>query len=292
MKMKKMTEEAMESYRQYLKEGEKSQATIEKYLRDVRRFYEFLPAEKKITKASILDYKAQLLTRYKISSANSMLIALNGFLAFSGLEAMRVRIYRFQRPLVSDPGRELRKEEYRRLVLEAEHQGKRRLSLVIQTLCATGIRISELPCITREAVQTGRGAVRLKGKTRVVILPLKLRKELEEYCQKEAIHSGPVFISKKGKPLDRSNVWMEMKKLCRKAGVEEQKVFPHNLRHLFARTYYQNNHDIVYLADIMGHSSVDTTRIYTSISIQEHERVLDEMELTIGTEENRMRIMW
>jgi integrase/recombinase XerD len=281
MKTKKITKETMEAWRCYLKEQEKSQATIEKYMRDVRRFYEFLPEEKRIRRESILEYKEQLLMSYKISSVNSMLIALNGFLTFSGLEHMKVRICRFQRPLVSDPGRELGFEEYRRLVQEAEHQGKHRLAMVIQTLCATGIRISELSYITWEAVQTGRGAVCLKGKTRVIILPNKLRKELEQYCREADIYSGPVFISKRGKPLDRSNIWMEMKRLCRQAGVEEQKVFPHNLRHLFARTYYQKNHDIVYLADILGHSSVDTTRIYTSISIHDHERVLDEMELIV-----------
>ena len=159
--------------------------------------------------------------------------------------------------------------------------GKSRLSLILQTLGATGIRISELVCITREAVSSGRAAVNLKGKTRVVILPKRLREKMEIYCRENQIYSGPVFVTRGGKPVDRSNIWSEMKILCKTAGINEKKIFPHNLRHLFARIYYKNNHDIVYLADILGHSSVETTRIYTSISGFEHEKVLEDMELII-----------
>lgn len=146
---------------------------------------------------------------------------------------------------------------------------------------STGIRISELPCITWEAVQSGKAVIRLKGKTRVIILPQKLREKLTDYCAKEQITSGPVLRTRTGRPIHRSNIWSDMKQLCRKAGVDERKVFPHNLRHLFARTYYRKHHDIVYLADILGHSSIDTTRIYTSVSVQEHEKVLEEMGLTV-----------
>lgn len=146
---------------------------------------------------------------------------------------------------------------------------------------STGIRISELPCITWEAVQSGKAVIRLKGKTRVIILPQKLREKLTDYCAKEQITSGPVFRTRTGRSIHRSNIWSDMKQLCRKAGVDERKVFPHNLRHLFARTYYRKHHDIVYLADILGHSSIDTTRIYTSVSVQEHEKVLEEMGLTV-----------
>lgn len=281
MRRMKMTEKKLESYRTYLLEMEKSPSTIEKYMRDIRGFYRFLPEDKMVDRDAVLRYKAQLLPRYQISSANSMIIAVNGFLAFAGMEELKVKVYKFQRPLVSDPEREIQKEEYVLLVKEAERQGKRRLSLILQTLCATGIRISELSCITREAAEAGRAVVSLKGKNRMVILPKKLREKLIDYADGRKIESGPVFITRGGRPVDRSNVWSEMKRLCRRVEVDAKKIFPHNLRHLFARVYYRNNHDIVYLADILGHSSVETTRIYTSISGYEHEKVLEEMELTI-----------
>lgn len=281
MKRMKMTERKLESYRTYLLEMEKSPSTIEKYMRDIRGFYQFLPEDKIVDREAVIRYKAQLLPRYQISSANSMIIAVNGFLGFAGMEELKVKVYKYQRPLVSDPEREIQKEEYILLVKEAQRQGKRRLSLILQTLCATGIRISELVCITREAAEAGRAVVNLKGKNRMVILPKKLREKLLDYADGRKITAGPIFITRGGRPVDRSNVWSEMKKLCQCAKVDEKKIFPHNLRHLFARVYYQNNHDIVYLADILGHSSVETTRIYTSISGYEHEKVLEEMELTI-----------
>ena len=271
----------MEAYRIYLMESEKSPSTIEKYLRDIRNFYQFLPEEKIIDREAVLLYKRQLIPKYQISSANSMIIAVNGFLSFMGLEELRVKVFKFQRAMVSDPEREIQREEYIRLVEEAERMAKSRLSLILQTLGATGIRISELVCITREAVSSGRAAVNLKGKTRVVILPKRLREKMEIYCRENQIYSGPVFVTRGGKPVDRSNIWSEMKILCKTAGINEKKIFPHNLRHLFARIYYKNNHDIVYLADILGHSSVETTRIYTSISGFEHEKVLEDMELII-----------
>lgn len=281
MKKMKMTEAKMEAYRIYLMESEKSPSTIEKYLRDIRNFYQFLPEEKIIDREAVLLYKRQLIPKYQISSANSMIIAVNGFLSFMGLEELRVKVFKFQRAMVSDPEREIQREEYIRLVEEAERMGKSRLSLILQTLGATGIRISELVCITREAVSSGRAAVNLKGKTRVVILPKRLREKMEIYCRENQIYSGPVFVTRGGKPVDRSNIWSEMKILCKTAGINEKKIFPHNLRHLFARIYYKNNHDIVYLADILGHSSVEITRIYTSISGFEHEKVLEDMELII-----------
>ena len=280
MKRMKMTEKKMEAFKCWLVVEEKSRATVEKYRRDIRKFYEFLPEDKEINRERVLLYKSSLLPRYQVSSANSILMAVNSFLSFCGLGELKVKAYKFQRPLVADPARELNRDEYLRLLETAERMGKYRLYLILQTLCSTGIRISELSCITREAVQTGRCVVRLKGKSRIVIIPQKLRERLDAYCKEENIQSGQVFLSRKGQPLDRSNIWGEMKRLCRTAEVDERKVFPHNLRHLFARTYYKKNHDIAYLADILGHSSVDTTRIYTSISIKEHEKVLEDMELT------------
>lgn len=281
MKKMRMTEQNLEGYRIYLTEEEKSRGTIEKYLRDVRRFYEFLPEQKVIDREAVLSYKASLLPGYQISSANSMLIAVNSFLEYIGLQELKVKVYKFQRPLLADPSRELSKKEYLRLLETAESQGKLRLNLIIQTICSTGIRISELPCITWESVQSGKSVIRLKGKTRMIILPQKLRRKLADYCKQEQITSGPVFQTRTGHPIHRSNIWSDMKRLCRGAEIDETKVFPHNLRHLFARTYYRKNHDIVYLADILGHSSIETTRIYTSVSVQEHERVLEEIGLTV-----------
>lgn len=276
-----MTEQSMNAYRIYLAEEEKSRGTIEKYLRDVRYFYESLPESKTVDREEVLSYKASLLPRYQISSANSMLMAVNSFLEYSGLQELKVKAYKVQRSLVADPARELSKREYLRLLETAQSQGKLRLYFIVQTICSTGIRISELPCITWEAVQSGKAVIRLKGKTRAIILPQKLRRKLADYCAKEQIASGPVFQTRTGRPVHRSNIWSDMKRLCRSVGVDEKKFFPHNLRHLFARTYYRKNHDVVYLDDILGHSSIDTTRIYTSVSIQEHEKVLEEMGLTV-----------
>lgn len=281
MKKMKMTEQNMTDYRVYLAEEEKSRGTIEKYLRDVRRFYEFLPEQKVIDREAVLSYKASLLPGYQISSANSMLIAVNSFLEYMDLQELKVKVYKFQRPLLADPSRELSKKEYLRLLETAESQGKLRLNLILQTICSTGIRISELSCITWEAIQSGKSLIQLKGKARMIILPQKLREKLADYCRKEQITSGSVFRTRTGHPIHRSNIWSDMKNLCQKAEIDEKKVFPHNLRHLFARTYYKKNHDIVYLADILGHSSIETTRIYTSVSVQEHERVLEEMGLTV-----------
>ena len=225
MKKMKMTEAKMEAYRIYLMESEKSPSTIEKYLRDIRNFYQFLPEEKIIDREAVLLYKRQLIPKYQISSANSMIIAVNGFLSSMGLEELRVKVFKFQRAMVSDPEREIQREEYIRLVEEAERMGKSRLSLILQTLGATGIRISELVCITREAVSSGRAAVNLKGKTRVVILPKRLREKMEIYCRENQIYSGPVFVTRGGKPVDRSNIWSEMKILCKTAGIKEKKIF-------------------------------------------------------------------
>lgn len=276
-----LTKEMIGRYEAYLRGEEKSGATVAKYVRDVGMFYEFLSQEKMVDKEQVICFKEQLLERYRVSSANSMLVALNGLFSFLGWKGFCVRTFKCQRELVTDSDRELTKEEYLRLVRTAEQKGNQRLSLILQTICSTGIRIGELAFLTREGVAEGKIQVRLKGKCRMVILTKEIRKKLLKYCRQRRIGSGAVFVTRSGKRVDRSNVWLEMKRLSREAGVEEKKVFPHNLRHLFARTYYKKHRDIVYLADVLGHSSIDTTRIYTSVSRREHERVLSRLGLVI-----------
>ena len=252
----------MIQFEHYLKEDEKSEVTIEKYLRDVRSFLEFI-GQKDITKQQTIAYKKYLSERYAVSSVNSMLVAMNAFLRFIQCSECCVKLLKIQRQIFSSEERELNKEEYRRLVKAAETAGNTRIGTIIQTICGTGIRVSELQFITVEAVKKGRASVYCKNKTRMIFFPAPLQKLLNSYIKKHGIQSGVVFLTRNGKPLNRSNIWREMKALCRSADVEPSKVFPHNLRHLFARTFYSIEKDIVRLADLLGHASVNTTRIYT-----------------------------
>jgi len=273
--------EMIEEYRQHLIEEEKSKATIEKYIRDIRLFYRFLSPEKVVSKEVIITYKQKLLDDYKIRSANSMLVSINNFFSYLGWIDFKIKTYKFQNERMMDSERELDKNEYQRLLEIARREGNLRLYYIIQTICATGIRISELSFITIESLEAGQAHVNLKGKNRVVIIEKRLRKELLSYCSKQGITAGYVFITSSGKPVDRSNVWREMKKLSVEAKVNRKKIYPHNLRHLFARTYYKMHKDIVYLADILGHSSINTTRIYTSVGRKEHERNLASLDLVL-----------
>lgn len=265
----------------YLQKEERSQATIEKYVRDVRKFYGFAGNIEEIEKDKVIAYKKYLEENYKISSANSMIAALNCFLSWLGLENCRVKSFKRQKETFCCKERELTKEEYVRLVRAARTTGKERLELILQTICGTGIRISELVFVTVEAVQRGQADVRCKGKQRTIFLTSKLRKYLLLYCKRKQIHSGPIFITRNAEAVKRTNVWSEMKALCEKAGVCREKVFPHNLRHLFARMCYKQKRDIVYLADILGHSNIETTRIYTVSSGEEHRRMLEGLRLII-----------
>ena len=219
-------------------ENERSRATIEKYIRDVRAFCRW-NGEKEIDRLRVLEWKEYLGTCYAVSSANSMLAALNGYFDFRGWEELRVKPFRQQKRIYREREEDLSREEYMRLIEEAQRQGKERLKLVMQTICATGIRVSELAFITTEAVKAGRAEVSCKNKKRIVFLPEKLRRILKEYMKKHRIADGSVFITRGKRALNRSNIWAAMKKLCEKAGVDPQKVFPHNLRHLFAKTFYQ-----------------------------------------------------
>ncbi len=268
--------EHLQAFESHLIEEERSRLTVEKYLRDVRKFLSWL-GERALTKAELLSYKSGLLSDYEISSVNSMLSSLNRYLAFVGHPDWKLKILKRQRQVFCAQEKELTKQEYQRLLQAAE--SKPQLCLLMQTICATGIRVSEHPYITVEAARQGRTTVRCKGKHRVVFIPQKLCRALLKYAKAHRITAGSIFITSGGKPLDRSRIWAEMKKLCATAGVARAKVFPHNLRHLFARTYYSIEKDIVRLADILGHASINTTRIYTMESGDIHRRQIEKMKL-------------
>lgn len=273
-----ITEQNLEAYKHNMMENEKSPATIEKYLRDVRSFCRWNQGEV-IARTRILEWKNHLAREYAVSSANSMLAALNGFLSFQGWPELRVKPFRQQKQLYRDPERDLSRKEYIKLLEEAKKQGDERLKLVMETICATGIRVSELPYITAEAVRTGRAFVNCKNKKRVIFIPSKLQRLLNEYMKRKHITEGAVFLTRTGAVLNRSNIWRAMKKLSQTAGVECRKVFPHNLRHLFAKTFYSAGKDLAKLADVLGHSHIETTRIYIMESGQEHERIMEQLGL-------------
>lgn len=266
--MEKTIDNATLKYRQFLHNEEKSAATESKYLRDVKKFILWC-GKQKITKSLVLLYKKELIEKHSPSSVNSILSSLNSYFEFKGMHNLKTKMLKIQRQIFAKTDRELTREEYIRL-LEAAKKKNRRLYFLMQTVCSTGIRISELKFITVEAINKGEATINCKGKMRLVMLPENLCKLLRVYVKEEKILKGSIFITRNGKPLDRSNVFHEMKKLCDIAQVEPKKVFPHNLRHLFARTYYSLQKDIVRLADILGHSSINTTRIYTMESGEIH----------------------
>ena len=266
-------------FENYLYIQERSAATVEKYTHALRRFYAWLPEDKTVDKSRAIAYKAYLIESYATASVNAELAALNGFFKFQGWEDCRVKPLRIQRQLFVSTEKELSRQEYERLVATAEQQRKKKLSLLLQLMAATGLRVSEIQYITVDAVRYGRAEISLKGKIRVILLPGKLCRKLQKYIRAEKITAGAVFLSKSGKPMDRKAIWAQMKRLCKAAEVAPEKVFPHNLRHLFARTFYKAQKDIAKLADLLGHSSVETTRIYLMTSGTEHQRVLDRLRL-------------
>jgi len=257
---------------------ERSEATIQKYIRNVKYFFN---TQSKITKEFNLKRKEELLKEKAIGTVNGIIAAVNHFFCFMGFYELKMKYCRQQKKIFTDENRELSKEEYFRLVRTAKENDNIRISLVLQTICSTGIRVSELKYITVEAVMNGYAEVSCKGKNRVILLPNKLRKLLNDYVKKQKLKDGSIFITKTGKNLDRSNIWNEMKKLCKKANVDREKVFPHNLRHLFARIFYNMEKDIAKLADLLGHSSIETTRIYIMESGNEHKKKLEKMHLIL-----------
>ena len=272
-----ITPALIQKYAAFLREQERAASTVVKYVHELT-VLEILLAGRPVTKGALLEWKEDLIGQYTPASVNNKLAAVNGF---CGMGALRLRKLKIQKALFLSEEKELTRAEYVRLVRAAEQAENERLSLVIQTICATGIRVSELRFITAEAVQRGRAEVSNKGKRRTVFLPDKLRKLLKSYLQKQKITAGAVFVSRNGRPLDRSNIWRDMKKLCESAGVEPSKVFPHNLRHLFARTFYSLEKDLSRLADILGHTSITTTRVYTAESGAIHARQIGRLGLVV-----------
>ena len=274
-----LSEEMIHAYHEYLVLQEKSAATVEKYLRDVRAFHLFTGCQA-VTKESMIAYKKYLLERgYAVRSINSMLASMNSLLDYLGWSDCKVKNIKTQRQIYSAEEKELTKEEYFRLLNAAEHRPG--LRLILETICGTGIRVSELHFFTVEAVRRGEITVSCKSKTRTILLPSKLKKLLLAHARKKHIDSGAIFVTRTGKPLNRSNIWAQMKSLCKSAGVKASKVFPHNLRKLFARTFYGIEKDIAKLADILGHSSIDTTRIYIMTTGTEHRRKIERLGLVI-----------
>lgn len=281
MKGRILTENQIAAFAAYLKSEEKSKNTVEKYIRDVRVISAYV-GKAEITKETVIAYKNKLLSgNYAARSINSMLASFNSLFSFLGWVDLKVKYIKLQRQIYCPEEKELTKAEYMRLVNTAKQKGNERLNLLIQTICGTGIRVSELQYITVESVKCGEAVVSLKGKTRSVFIVKELQKKLLRYAAKQKIISGEIFITRNGKPMSRTNIWREMKNLCVQAGVNPQKVFPHNLRHLFARTFYGIEKDIAKLADILGHSSINTTRIYIITTGNEHRQRMENMRLII-----------
>ena len=274
-----ITERQVRAFARHMEEEERAPATVGMYIRTVEGLTAWLDG-REVTKEAAVAWKEYLLTRdYTHATVNVKLAAVNAFFKFCGWQDCCVKALRLQRRVFRDPGRELTKAEYEKLVAAATDSGRTRLALLMETICGTGIRVSEVRYITVEAAQMGRAEIALKGKIRTIMLPGKLCRKLLKYARKNKIASGEIFLTRSGKSLSRRQIWSEMKAVCKAAGVEPSKVFPHNLRHLFATTFYRACHDIVKLADVLGHSSINTTRIYLITTGAEHARTLDRLGL-------------
>lgn len=273
-----VTRKSINEYKKYLFAAEKAKATVTKYINEAERLAEYLNGNQ-LSKRALLEYREILAENFSSRTVNTKLAAINGYLSFIGADEYKVQLLKVQRRAFIDESRELSAAEYKRLVNAADAGGNERLSLVMQTICATGIRISELSCITTDAIEKRQTEIRLKGKSRTVLIPNKLCKKLAEYATRQHIGSGVIFRTKGGRPIDRANVCHDMKRLCDAAHVEQSKVFPHNLRHLFARAFYSVEKNLPHLADVLGHSSIETTRIYVAASSKQHERTLERMKL-------------
>ena len=273
-----ITKESMNEFRSWLHSEERSEGTIAKYMRDLERLSAWL-GDKEVTKENLTEWKEHLIENgYEPVTVNSMLAVVNTYCRFAGLN-IKVKFLRIQRKLFREESKELTKDEYEKLIRTAEEKGNVRLAMLIETIGATGTRVSEVQYITVEAAKAGRTQISLKGKIRDILLPGKLCKKLLKYAKKQKIASGEIFITKSGKGTSRKQIWAEMKAICKAAGVEASKVFPHNLRHLFARVFYRVTHDVAKLADLLGHSSIETTRIYLLSTGAEHARQLEGLGL-------------
>nr|WP_177296974.1 tyrosine-type recombinase/integrase [uncultured Blautia sp.] len=278
-----MEPEKIREFEIYLYERENAEATIKKYMTDIKTFFRYLGDDLRIDKKKIMDYKKRLLQSYTVNSVNSMLAALNQFLDFLGLGILKIKRVKIQKSLFLREEKELTIEEFKRLLKTAAKEGKEQLALCMETIVSTGIRVSELKFFTVEEVKKEDIVISNKGKYRKILLPKELRRKLLQFAKRQAITKGPIFVTRNGKPKSRTSIWKEMKALKQKAGVEGSKIFPHNLRHLFARMYYEVTKDLVGLGDLLGHSSLNVTRIYTSNTRKIYQKRLDMM--------NRMKIL-
>ena len=274
-----LTEQAFDQFEDYLRHDEREESTIEAYLRSLTRFAEWADG-RTITKELAMEWKTALAEAgYRPISVNAMLAAVNKFFTCMGREDCKVKYLKLQRQMFRKSEKDLSKEEYQRLVQAAHEKGDLRMELILETICATGIRVGELKYITVEAVRAGVAEIALKGKIRTILLPHRLCRKLQKYAKQQKIASGKIFLTQDGLPVSRQSIWTRMKALCEAAGVERSKVFPHNLRSLFARSFYGSCHDVVRLADVLGHSSIETTRIYLMSTGKEYLRQLDKLGL-------------
>ncbi len=280
MKERILTADIICQFKEHLFLEERSENTIEKYMRDIKAFIAFL-SDATLTKETVIEYKKHLQENYAVRSVNSMLASINSLFDFLGWVDLKVKSIKLQQQIYCPEEKELTKAEYERLCRTAEKKHNQRLNLILQTICGTGIRVSELQFITVEAVKNGEAVVSLKGKTRSVFIVKQLKQKLLCYAAEQGIKSGCIFITRTGKPVSRTNIWRDMKALCVEADVNPNKVFPHNLRHLFARVFYGIDKDIAKLADILGHSSINTTRIYIISTGTEHRQRMENMKLII-----------
>ena len=276
-----MTNEQITAYGANLRIEERCEATVRKYVGAVMSLFRFLPPEKTVTQELLLAWKAEISVRFSASGANVMISAVNRFCAFMSWSGFRIKQIKVQRRIFRDCDRELTRAEYMRLLNAARAKGNPRLYWLMQTLASTGIRVSELRFVSVESLHSGRAIVDCKGKRRVVMIPQKLREKLLTYCAETGVKSGSVFVTRSGKPLNRSNIWRELQGLCAAACVDARKVFPHNFRHLFAVAFYRAEKDIAKLADLLGHASINTTRIYIMESGAEHERRMEKLGLVV-----------
>ena len=280
MKGRTITAKTIAEFKEHLILEERSEITIEKYIRDIKAFAAYTQNDT-ITKETVIAYKKHLQENYAVRSVNSMLASINSLFAFLGWHDLRVKSLKLQQQVFCPEEKELTRAEYTRLCRTAERKHNERLNLILQTICGTGIRVSELQYITVEAVKHGEAVVNCKAKTRSVFIVKELKQKLLRYAAEQGIKSGIIFVTRTGKPISRTNIWREMKALCAEANVHPQKVFPHNLRHLFARVFYGIEKDIAKLADILGHSSINTTRIYIISTGTEHRRRMENMRLIL-----------
>ena len=278
-KKMQLTEREFDQFEDYLRHDEREESTIEAYLRSLTRFSEWADG-RAVTKELAMEWKTALSeSGYRPISVNAMLAAVNKFFTCMGREDCKVKYLKLQRQMFRKSEKDLSKEEYQRLVQAAHEKGDLRMELILETICATGIRVGELKYITVEAVRAGVAEIALKGKIRTILLPHRLCRKLQKYAKQQKIASGKLFLTQDGLPVSRQSIWTRMKALCEAAGVERSKVFPHNLRSLFARSFYGSCHDVVRLADVLGHSSIETTRIYLMSTGKEYLRQLDKLGL-------------